>query len=125
MKKHLDIQPKSKTFKGKVFEWKNDVGSVYNADTSKNSIRIHGTESNHVNGPFQFDRTFKVGDTVQYDSYNLIYLGQIIKIGPSTVTVNTDLRDNVRMNLFDFTRKNLKLDLEKIKKYNDAESQCI
>ena len=125
MKTHLNIQPKSRTYKGKVFEWKNDVGSVYNAVTKKDSVRIYGVESNHVNGPFKFDRTYKIGDTVQYDSYNLIYLGQIEKIGPSTVTVKTDLRDMVRMNLFDFTRKNLKLDLEAVNKYNDEESQCI
>ena len=126
--KHLNIQPKTIKHRGVIHVGKNYEGSVYNADTfgkHHTTIRIYGTEANHVNGPFQFDRTFKVGDTVQYDSYNLIYLGQIIKIGPKTVTVKTDLRDNVRMDLFDFIRKNLRLDLEKIEKYNDEESQCI
>ena len=123
--KHVNIQPKPIKHRGVIHKGENYPNSIYNAITSKNQIRINGVEANHAKGPQKFDRTFKIGDTVQYDSYNFIYLGTIAGIGPSTVTVKTDLRGNVRMNLFDFIRKNRLLDLEKIEKENNETSMCI
>ena len=126
--KHLNIQPKPIKHRGTIHNGENYPNSIYNANTfgkHHTTIRIWGVEANHVNGPQKFDRTFKIGDTVTYDSYNFIYLGQIVKIGPKTVTVKTDLRDNVRMDLFDFIRKNRLLDLETIEKENNETSMCV
>lgn len=51
------------------------------------SIRIYGTYPNHVGGPKPFDKTFRLGDRCEYDSYNLKYTGSIVSIGPKTVVV--------------------------------------
>lgn len=39
----------------------------------KKFIRIYGQEWNHRDAPVNFDKTFKIGDWAEYDSYNLIY----------------------------------------------------
>lgn len=78
MKTVKNIQPKRGT----------ETFNIYNADIKKNeSIRIFGTYKNHVNGPQEFDKTFKVGEWAEYDSYNLKYNGEIVAIGEKTVTI--------------------------------------
>ncbi len=84
------------------------------------SIRIHGTDGHNAAHQFAFDRTFKVGDVVEYDSYNMSYTGPILAIGPSTVTVKTMHRKNARMSLYDFCSRNCRLDLDKIAARNAA-----
>jgi len=84
------------------------------------SIRLHGVETNHVNGPVSYDRTFVVGDVVEYDSYNMSYTGRILSIGRSTVTVDASCTGDkkCRLDLANFSWRNRLLNLVKIYREN-------
>lgn len=114
-----DIQPKPRTNRGTVYNFKNDPGAVFNAEINKTSIRIFGVYTNHVNGPQQFDKVLKVDDEVVFDSFNLVYTGRIVKIGPKSITIlDSCSKRNKRLDLFVFIRRNWNLDLDKINKRN-------
>jgi hypothetical protein len=101
---------------------------VYNADVLPgHSIRIYGTMTNHVKGPQEFDKVFKVGDRAEYNSWNLIYVGTITKIGEKTVTIkHYDHSAEVTMlDLFSFADKNWDFDAIRIQKHNSEESQYL
>lgn len=89
----------------------------FNVDLSKNSIRIYGTYTNNKKNPQTFDKTFKIGDLAQYDSYNLIYCGKIRSIGNKTVTI-ADGDEVKRLNFWSFINKNWNYDLHKIQQKN-------
>jgi peroxiredoxin len=81
---------------------------------------------------FSDAKSFVVGDVVVYDSYNLIYTGTIIAIGPKTVTIDEDgcyeQQTEVvkrRMSLEDFARRNWNLDLDDVSSKNFETSQYI
>lgn len=113
-----DIQPKPRTNRGTIYAPKNTDGT-YNAEITKTSIRVSGVCTNHIRGPQHFDRVFKIGDEATYDSYNLVYTGPIVKIGPKSVTIYNNCNDkNMRLDLFDFIRRNWNFDLNKINKRN-------
>lgn len=83
------------------------------------SVRIFGTQYNRIN-PKAFDLTFKIGDLAEYDSFNLIYVGTITKIGPKTVTITEtgyDARSH-QLDICSFARKNWDFDYERIAKQN-------
>src|SRR5688572_5540085 len=81
------IQPKPYKRGGTTYQPNADA--EFHAEIIKNkSIRIFGTYPNHKDGPQTFDRTFKVGDIVEYDSYNFSYTGPIVAIGAKTVKVS-------------------------------------
>jgi hypothetical protein len=71
--------------------------------------------------PLGYARTFVCGDTVEFDSYNLSYIGKITSIGFKTVSVDTergsqDFMGNrkpsiKRMSLYDFNHRNWDLDI--------------
>lgn len=88
------------------------------------SIRLHGVETNHVNGPVAYDRTFELGDTVAMDSFNLVYLGQITLIGSKVVMVK-GRTGTKRLTLLTFSRRNRLFDLEKTARQNSATSREI
>ena len=63
-------------------------------------------------------KTFKVGDLVEYDSWNLSYIGKITKITPKTVFVDKNGKhDHIerveikRMKLYEFAWRNYDFDL--------------
>lgn len=115
-----NIQPKSYKRGGQVYQPKQDANTEYNADILPGkSIRIFGKYGNHVKGPQSFDRTFNVGDIVEYGSYNLSYTGEITRIGAKTVTVK-DHRETRQLDLDTFCWRNWDLDLEEIAKRNAA-----
>lgn len=59
--------------------------------------------------------TFKVGDTAEYDSYNLSYCGTILKITPKTVVIKESHDDRThRLDLHTFSYRNYNFDLQKI-----------
>lgn len=121
--KHKNIQPKTRTHQGRVYEGKNTQGE-FNADVDpKIAIRIFGIFINRV-APIHFDQTFRIGDEVEHGSYNLVYTGKIMAIGPKTVTVN-DFGKSVRMDLYDFINRNFDFDLEKVRKQNADTMMCI
>lgn len=71
------------------------------------SIRIYGLDHNHVNGPVAYDKVFRIGDSAEYDSYNLHYFGTIINIGKKTVTIEAHDRKR-RLDLYSFCWRNQK-----------------
>lgn len=99
------------------------------------TIRIHGTKEvqgkrkmeintggNIQYGPasvevLPFDRTFAIGDRVEYGSYNLIYTGPIVAITPQGVKVQAGGVNQI-LKMYDFIWRNWDLDLEKIAERN-------
>ncbi|MHA1572973.1 MAG: hypothetical protein ACTSX8_03180 [Alphaproteobacteria bacterium] len=79
------------------------------------SIRLFGVDTNRINGPVSYDRTFKVGDVASHNSYNLTYLGTITAIGAKTVTIDTgDGGRAKRLSTYEFNWRNKRLDLDKV-----------
>lgn len=97
----------------------------FNAEIEKNkSIRIYGDTLNGRGEPTKFDKTFKVGDKAEYDSYNLSYIGTIIAIGEKTVTIQ-HYNERSRLNLRDFIWRNNDFVLEVVEAQNNIERQYI
>lgn len=92
------------------------------------SIRLWGSYLTHKgqanDSSSRYDRTFVVGDVVEYDSYNFVFTGKIVAIGAKTVTVDDDGK-RTRLTLVDFSRKNFDLDLEAIERRNADTAQAI
>lgn len=62
-----------------------------------------------------YDRTFKMGDTVEYGSYNFAYTGKIVAIGEKTVKIEHSYGGKVtQLDLHTFIYRNWDLDLKKI-----------
>ena len=101
--------------------------TLYNVEIVKNvSIRIYGNDNNTRHEPTPFDKTFKIGDWAEYDSYNLRYIGQIVSIGEKTVTIRKQYnQETVCLSLAKFAWRNDDFDLAKIEKYNAEEMMCI
>lgn len=91
------------------------VEARYAVITPGKSIRIVGVaypQRDLVDDQRPYDRTFALGDTVEYDSFNLSYHGPISAIG-ACVTVRKEYsKRTVRMELDGFTTRNHDLDLE-------------
>ena len=75
----------------------------------------------------KFDRTFKVGDVVEYGSWNLRYTGPIVSIGPKLVKVDCSGTGERCKNMThqDFVCRNWDLDLEEVAKHNSTEMLYI
>lgn len=111
-----NIRPKLRTRGGVTRESTLGMSDTHNAEiTPKESIRIFGVVKNHINGPQQYDRVFKIGDWAEYDSYNLSYNGTIIGIGQKTVTIAKTSFGNdsevARLELWEFCDRNWNFDL--------------
>ena len=100
---------------------------VWNAEVIPGqSIRIWGTYHNHVKGCQTFDRTFKIGDEVEYDSYNLKYTGPILGIGSKSVLIKKSCsKVNCRLDLPRFIWRNWDFDSAKVAAHNSEEMLCI
>jgi hypothetical protein len=73
------------------------------------SIRIYGRFAGS-----DFDKTFQIGDTVEVDSYNLTYFGEIVQITDKTVTIEPRHgQKNKRLSLSHFTWRNYDFDYQK------------
>ena len=89
------------------------IATGHNADIEPGrSIRLYGLERNYRKEPFEYERTFKLGDTAEYHSYNLSYLGNVIAIGGKTVTIDAGNR-RCRLSIYEFSWRNRHLDLAK------------
>ena len=124
-----NIQPKSRTIYGKVHQGE-ETTNTYNAElVPRKRIRIYGTYRNHINGPQEFDRVFKMGDWAEYDSYNLKYTGKIVGIGKKTVTILSYPEGNSgkrhQLDLHTFCYRNWDYNAEKIAKDNAETSMYI
>lgn len=62
---------------------------------------------------------FKIGDIAEYDSWNLVYLGEIVSITEKTVTIQPKYENKkYRLKLEQFAWRNYDFDLERINKEN-------
>lgn len=122
-----DIVSKKSKRHGVEYGGKNSYG-VFHAEIWKNeAIRIHGAVTNQGTTPKIFNRVFNLDDEVEYDSYNFVYTGPILKIGQKTVTIDkgSGYSKNVMLDLHTFILKNWDLDLESISKRNIEVSYSI
>lgn len=112
MKTTKNIQPKSFTKFGTTHQPVEK--NIYHADiTPKKSIRLYGTQINHLPGPIDFDLTFSIGDQAEYDSYNLDYTGDIIAIGAKTITIE-DHGEKHRLDMHSFAWRNWNFNAQRI-----------
>jgi hypothetical protein len=73
------------------------------------------------------DVTFKVGDTAEWGSYNLRYLGTIVSITPRSVVIDRGpcYSQKVRLKHEQFAWRNEGFDLEKVRRENYEASLSI
>lgn len=140
--KTVTIKQKPSTRFGKTYE--RDIEMVngkpkYQAKIAKDGSEItlfgveevygNYVEARDVRQYKPYSVTFKLGDSAEYDSYNLIYLGTITKITEKAVTIvayhGTRNAETHRLDLYKFARKNYQFDLEKIQKHNSEERMYI
>ena len=64
------------------------------------SIRLFGAKRRPAPGEkagaVLYENKFEIGDTVEYDSFNLSYTGKIVSITAKTVTIQPPLNDKKR-----------------------------
>lgn len=122
----LDVKRKPRTWRGTFYPSpENDQGN-YNAKIKPGvEIRIFGHNKNHVKGPQNFNRTFKIGDMAEYDSFNMKYNGKIVGIGAKTVSILNSSKRKVMLDLYVFIDRNWDFDFEKSEKHNSEEMQYI
>lgn len=119
----VPILPKQRKFRGQVY---NDALIVGEADAHAHiernqSIRMVGRYNNR-----DFDITFKMGDTVEYDSYNLSYHGEIVGITDKGVTIRPQYYTTTkRLGLHTFMWRNYDFDLERSNAQNLETSYSI
>ena len=93
--------------------WKNEKIRIWGYVTKK---EYRGTEEPRTYRVY-FDRTFKIGDVVDVDSYNLTYTHPITKISAQNVTYD-QYGTSKRLHIWEFINRNYDLDLEAIAKQN-------
>jgi hypothetical protein len=102
---------------------------VYNAEINMEArtIRIFGTMTNHCKGPQAFDKTFAVGDQAEYDSFNLRYVGTIVRIAAKTITVKHYANSSTvtQLDVYTFIDRNWDFDAAKIEAENAEESRYL
>lgn len=90
---------------------------------------LDGGRKIHLTGTYNskaVDITFSVGDMVEYDSYNLRYLGKIEKITEKRITVQPRYGSARKsMDLYSFAWRNHDFDLDKANEENAHTSYYI
>lgn len=73
--------------------------------------------------------TFQLGDTAEYDSWNLSYTGRITKIGPKTVQITaypgTQNERKYNLNLYKFCYRNWNFNAEETLRRNQEISYYL
>ncbi len=104
-------------------------GVVYPGQSTEMDAHIERNKSIRITGKYSnrdVDITFKVGDTAEYDSYNLHYLGEIVKITDKGVTIRPQYSQRTkRLDLHTFAWRNHDFDLERIAAANHDTSMHI
>lgn len=95
----------------------------------RDTIELFGCGTTMYGTPCEpYSRTFTVGDTAEYSSYNMSYLGKIVKITPKVVTIvkgESYSSTKACLKLHHFDWRNHDFDLEKTREHNRIESMCI
>jgi hypothetical protein len=85
------------------------------------SITLYGFETNSFT-PHSYETSFEIGDSAEYNSYNLSYVGIITSITAKTVTIvayhGTSSATTYRLSLERFEWRNREFDAEKTAKRN-------
>lgn len=81
------------------------------------SITLHGEHKKSEGIYALYNRTFRLGDTAEYDSFNLSYTGEIVSIGEKSITVR-DGKKLHRLSIYEFDWRNFDLNLEAIEARN-------
>lgn len=116
--KRIEIRSKVRHQRGQTY---GGESSGMFAEITKDSIHLTGFYCGKV-----VDITFKVGDIVEYDSYNLRYLGKIEKITEKRITVQPRYGATRKsMDLYTFAWRNYKFDLEQANAENARTSYEI
>ena len=85
----IEIRSKSRKVHGIVHPGAAEKGA--NAEIEPGVfIRLFGTRYPGTPSARTYDRTFKLGDLAEHDSYNLSYYGRIVAITEKTVTIEDD-----------------------------------
>ena len=115
----VPIVSKGRKFRGHQYP---DTPTEVIAHIERNkSIRLVGRYSNR-----DVDITFNIGDTAEYDSYTLHYLGTITKITENGVTIAPQYGGQTkRLNLNTFMWRNHDFDLARITARNQETSMYI
>lgn len=115
----VPIVAKGRTFRGHKYP---DMPSGVTAHIVRNdTIHMVGRYNNQ-----DVDITFKIGDTAEYGSYNLHYLGKIVKITDKGVTIEPEYSRGIkRLSLNEFMWRNHNFDLAVITARNADTSMYI
>lgn len=108
---YRNLKDRDRTVAGRVYEGNTTDGAHADVTPGK-SIRLYGIED--YKGPY--DITFNVGDEAIHGSYNFVYTGKILKIGPKTVTVDAgDIGSKPkRLTVYNFSGRNRGYDADAI-----------
>lgn len=78
-------------------------------------ITLWGVDRNNVAGFRPYRIEFKIGDSAEYDSYNLKYVGTIVAIGAKTVSIQQECSSKItRLSIHEFSWRNNDFDAAKI-----------
>jgi len=107
-------------------------GRVYPAQLTKYSVAVDRNRSIQIFENGLQTASFNLGDTAEYGSYNLRYLGQIIQISDKSVTIEEpykmygkDHGRRHRLSMNEFCWRNSGFDLAKAVEWNREESMYI
>lgn len=100
---------------------KDFMGIEYGVEIERNSfIRLFGIYPHFT----EYDITFRIGDTAEYDSYNFIYTGKIVSITEKSVTFETR-EGKKRLSLPQFAWRNFDFNLQRVESENAQTMMCI
>ena len=107
-------------------------GVAYPTQATKYKVDVKRNESISIFENGECTASFKMGDTAEYGSYNLHYLGQIIQISETSVTIEEpykmyghDHGRRHRLHMNEFCWRNSGFDLDRINNFNREESYYI
>lgn len=84
------------------------------------SIVIWGVDTNRVKGPTPYDRTFSIGDSAEYASYNTSFFGKIVGISATRVRIENHFGKVSSLKIGDFARRNRHFVLSEVEASNRA-----
>ncbi len=82
------------------------------------SISIFGVDTNRVKGPTPYDRTFCIGDSAEYASYNTSFYGKIVGISATRVRIANHFGRISSLKIGEFARRNRHFVLSEVEASN-------
>jgi len=113
-----NIPSRSYKRRGVVYEGKPEIGRHAEIIPGA-SIRLYGERYGNA-----YERTFKIGDEAEYDSYNLSYTGSIVSIGAKRVVIQDKHGERKSLDIHQFNWRNYDFDAEETFK-NNSETMMV